>query len=118
MPESWLASRPEGPGMPVVTRQRRSWPKGSLPLRRARRRYEDVSSCLRLPAIDASILRLKRGISSGGWTWCILNHMVQHTTASLDASFAALSDATRRGVLEQLGRADASITDLADKFHM
>ena len=35
-----------------------------------------------------------------------------------DASFAALSDATRRGVLEQLGRADASITDLAEKFHM
>lgn len=33
-------------------------------------------------------------------------------------SFAALSDATRRGVLEQLGRADASITDLADRFHM
>ena len=38
--------------------------------------------------------------------------------AHLDASFAALSDATRRGVLEQLGRADASITDLAEKFHM
>jgi DNA-binding transcriptional ArsR family regulator len=36
----------------------------------------------------------------------------------LDASFSALSDATRRGVLEQLGRADASITDLAEKFHM
>src|SRR4051812_32505402 len=36
----------------------------------------------------------------------------------LDASFAALSDATRRGVLEQLGRGDASITELADKFHM
>ena len=36
----------------------------------------------------------------------------------LDASFAALSDATRRGVLEQLGRADASITDLAQTFHM
>lgn len=36
----------------------------------------------------------------------------------LDASFAALSDATRRGVLEQLGRADASISDLAHKFHM
>src|SRR5262249_6513458 len=32
--------------------------------------------------------------------------------------FAALSDATRRGVLQQLGRADASITDLAEKFHM
>ena len=44
--------------------------------------------------------------------------MVQHTRARLDASFAALSDATRRGVLEQLGRADASITDLAEKFHM
>ena len=44
--------------------------------------------------------------------------MVQYSEARLDASFAALSDATRRGVLEQLGRADASITDLADKFHM
>jgi DNA-binding transcriptional ArsR family regulator len=44
--------------------------------------------------------------------------MVQYSKARLDASFAALSDATRRGVLEQLGRADASITDLADKFHM
>lgn len=36
----------------------------------------------------------------------------------LDASFAALSDATRRGVLEQLGRSEASITELADRFHM
>ncbi len=44
--------------------------------------------------------------------------MVQYSEAVLDASFAALSDATRRGVLEQLGRADASITDLAEKFHM
>jgi DNA-binding transcriptional ArsR family regulator len=48
----------------------------------------------------------------------ILNYMVQYRTARLDASFAALSDATRRGVLEQLGRSDASITDLAEKFHM
>jgi DNA-binding transcriptional ArsR family regulator len=48
----------------------------------------------------------------------ILNHMVQYMTARLDASFAALSDATRRGVLEQLGRADASITELAEKFRM
>ena len=48
----------------------------------------------------------------------ILNHMVQYTTTRLDTSFAALSDATRRGVLEQLGRADASITDLAERFHM
>src|SRR5512138_1315310 len=47
-----------------------------------------------------------------------LNHMVQFSKTRLDASFAALSDATRRGVLEQLGRTDASITDLAEKFHM
>jgi len=44
--------------------------------------------------------------------------MVQYARARLDASFAALSDATRRGVLEQLGRADASISDLAAKFDM
>jgi DNA-binding transcriptional ArsR family regulator len=44
--------------------------------------------------------------------------MVQYSRAGFDASFAALSDATRRGVLEQLGRADASITDLAEKFRM
>ena len=44
--------------------------------------------------------------------------MVQYLTTRLDTSFAALSDATRRGVLERLGRADASITDLAESFHM
>jgi DNA-binding transcriptional ArsR family regulator len=44
--------------------------------------------------------------------------MVQFQSPRLDASFSALSDATRRGVLEQLGRADASITDLAEKFRM
>jgi DNA-binding transcriptional ArsR family regulator len=44
--------------------------------------------------------------------------MVQYTPARFDASFAALSDATRRGVLEQLARADASITALAAKFRM
>lgn len=44
--------------------------------------------------------------------------MVQYTRSHFDASFAALSDATRRGVLEQLGRKDASITDLAEKFQM
>jgi DNA-binding transcriptional ArsR family regulator len=48
----------------------------------------------------------------------MLNHMVQYNSNRFDASFAALSDATRRGVLEQLVRADASITDLADRFHM
>jgi DNA-binding transcriptional ArsR family regulator len=44
--------------------------------------------------------------------------MVQYTNARLDSSFGALSDATRRGVLEQLVRADASITDLAVKFDL
>jgi DNA-binding transcriptional ArsR family regulator len=44
--------------------------------------------------------------------------MVQYSQASFNASFAALSDATRRSVLEQLARADASITDLADRFQM
>ena len=44
--------------------------------------------------------------------------MAQYSGAHLNASFAALSDPTRRGVLEQLGRADASITELAVKFDM
>ncbi len=44
--------------------------------------------------------------------------MVQFSDARLDASFSALSDATRRGVLERLGQADASITELAEAFHL
>jgi len=48
----------------------------------------------------------------------ILNHMVQYASTQLDAAFAALSDATRRGVLEELGASDASITELADRFRM
>ena len=44
--------------------------------------------------------------------------MVQYSHTHFDASFGALSDVTRRGVLEQLGRADASITALAERFHM
>lgn len=44
--------------------------------------------------------------------------MVQCWAPSLDLSFAALSDGTRRGIIDQLGRADASITNLAEKFHM
>lgn len=49
---------------------------------------------------------------------CILNHMAQYRQAHFDASFGALADATRRGVLEQLGRADASISALAERFQM
>jgi DNA-binding transcriptional ArsR family regulator len=44
--------------------------------------------------------------------------MVQYSSAQFDAAFAALSDPTRRGILEHLGRSDASITDLADKFEI
>jgi DNA-binding transcriptional ArsR family regulator len=44
--------------------------------------------------------------------------MVQYNVTRLDTSFAALSDPTRRGILEQLGGSDASITELADRFHM
>jgi DNA-binding transcriptional ArsR family regulator len=47
-----------------------------------------------------------------------VNYMVQYVSSHLDASFAALSDSTRRGVLEQLSREEASISDLADRFHM
>ena len=65
---------------------------------------------------DAAALRLPLHAAHEWVT--ILNQMVQYSRPRLDASFAALSDATRRGVLEQLARADASITDLAEKFHM
>jgi DNA-binding transcriptional ArsR family regulator len=50
----------------------------------------------------------------------LLNHMVQrtHQQIDLDAAFAALADPTRRGVLEHLGRSEASVTELADRFDM
>ena len=44
--------------------------------------------------------------------------MVRYQPARVDTTFGALSDATRRGVLERLAKADASITDLAETFHM
>lgn len=44
--------------------------------------------------------------------------MVQYSQSRFDASFAALSDATRRGILEQLVRKNTSITDLAENFQM
>ena len=69
---------------------------------------------------------------SWGWAWpnegnlsCVthaavqlLNQMVQYSHARCDATFAALSDATRRGVVEALMRQDASISDLAQRFDM
>jgi len=44
--------------------------------------------------------------------------MVQHASPLLDRAFAALSDPTRRGIIAQLGQAEASITSLADRFQM
>jgi DNA-binding transcriptional ArsR family regulator len=44
--------------------------------------------------------------------------MVQYQHAPLNDSFAALADPIRRGILERLGQADASITELAGKFDM
>jgi DNA-binding transcriptional ArsR family regulator len=43
--------------------------------------------------------------------------MVQYS-AGLDLTFAAVADPTRRGILQQLGKADSSITDLATRFDM
>ncbi len=44
--------------------------------------------------------------------------MVQYPSPALDRCFAALADATRRGIIEHLGRSDASITTLAAEFRM
>ena len=43
--------------------------------------------------------------------------MVQYPS-NLDAAFAAVADPTRRGILERLGRREASITELAEAFDM
>jgi DNA-binding transcriptional ArsR family regulator len=39
-------------------------------------------------------------------------------SSDLDTIFAAVADATRRGILERLGRRDASISELAEAFDM
>lgn len=43
--------------------------------------------------------------------------MVQYQER-LDGTFAALSDPTRRGILTKLGKRDASISELAQRFGM
>ena len=43
--------------------------------------------------------------------------MVQYTT-DLDTVFTAVADGTRRGILERLGRREASISELAEQFEM
>src|SRR5947208_46547 len=81
------------------------------------RPYWPETTTLALPDVQSIVLR-GHSLHAANSGVTLLNHMVQYMTTRLDTSFAALSDATRRGVLEQLGRADASITDLAEKFHM
>ena len=77
-----------------------------------------ASSADGLTGVTISSALLSRS-GSGVLLVTLLNGVIIRSILNgLDASFAALSDATRRGVLEQLGRADASITDLAEKFHM
>jgi len=48
----------------------------------------------------------------------LLNLVVQYNSSTLNATFAALSDPTRRGILERISRKDASVTELAEKFQM
>ena len=48
----------------------------------------------------------------------MVNKMVQYSPTDVGAAFSALADSTRRGVLEQLGRSEASISDLAERFNM
>lgn len=47
-----------------------------------------------------------------------MNQMVHYNPSRFDTTFAAVADPTRRGVLERLGQADASISTLADAFGM
>lgn len=42
--------------------------------------------------------------------------MVNHSSPTLNNVFAALSDPTRRAILERLARGEASVTELADPF--
>jgi DNA-binding transcriptional ArsR family regulator len=48
----------------------------------------------------------------------ILNHMVKYSNLDLDATFGALSDATRRGILARLAQGETSVSDLAAPFHI
>jgi DNA-binding transcriptional ArsR family regulator len=47
----------------------------------------------------------------------MLNQMVEHIDR-LDGIFAALSDSTRRGILKQLSRRQATVTELARPYRM
>ena len=44
--------------------------------------------------------------------------MVKYSPPSLDVVFSALSDPTRRAILEHLAEGEASVTELAEPFEM
>jgi DNA-binding transcriptional ArsR family regulator len=46
----------------------------------------------------------------------LFNHMVKHSSRSLDATFAALADPTRRRILEALSKGQRRVTHLAEPF--
>ena len=48
----------------------------------------------------------------------IFNHMVKYQSTTLDATFGALADPTRRSILERLIGGESSVTSLADPFDM
>lgn len=64
------------------------------------------------------------------WYWCfratnvltgfrsaiIFNQMVKYVDATLDSTFAALADPTRRSILERLAHGESSVTELAQPF--
>ena len=46
----------------------------------------------------------------------MLNHMVKSRTVALDATFSALSDPTRRAILERLSSGSSTVSELAAPF--
>ena len=48
----------------------------------------------------------------------IFNHMVKYLSNTLDATFGALADPTRRSILERLIGGESSVTSLAEPFDM
>lgn len=100
LPDAFV-SRRSGLSRGVVDRTGRTW----------------LPSTPRTLAIRRAVGRGRHPLQGGRRSFTP-NHMVQCSSASFDVSFAALADATRRGVLDQLSRGDASITDLADRFEM
>jgi len=105
-------------GHHVRYRARSRLPLTTLALRHSGHSTRSITSAPHVRGAAVGDDRRRDNVARRQSTCYILNHMVQYMRTHLDASFAALSDATRRGVLEQLGRADASISDLAEKFHM